>query len=379
MHAKLDLPALVCCTLLLASVLQPAPPLRASTQTRTQKPQATNASAQSGEDKFERGKRLYQQGDAGAAIPLLRDATQSRKKDADVWRYYGLALSRAGHAKDARKAFEKALKLQPNDAGARTGLAYSFLLLRKSPDAEREARRALSLDPQLADAHFLIGVIRYREDKFAEAAEEAETALRLQPDLAAAAVLSGEALLSIYLDESARLAENYPLAPSSGEAERKGAFEKRAAELEPLKARMRGAAARMEAFIKAYPDNNKVVEWHEQTETLRFYGGNPGEGGDAAQGIFRQQEVTTEAVITFKPEPGFTEEARRNNTTGVVRLRVVLAPDGRVRHILIMKGLPSGLSEMSVAAARKIRFTPATINGHRVAQYMVLEYNFNIF
>ncbi len=141
MHAKRDLPALVCCTLLLASVLQPAP-LRASTQTRTQKPQATNASAQSGEDKFERGKRLYQQGDASAAIPLLRDATKSRKKDADAWHYYGLALSRAGHAKDARKAFEKALKLQPNDAGARTGLAYSFLLLGKSHDAEREARRA---------------------------------------------------------------------------------------------------------------------------------------------------------------------------------------------------------------------------------------------
>jgi TonB family protein len=57
----------------------------------------------------------------------------------------------------------------------------------------------------------------------------------------------------------------------------------------------------------------------------------------------------------------------------------VLAADGTVRHILILKSLSYGLTERAVAAARKIRFEPATMNGVPVSQYVVLEYNFNIY
>jgi TonB family protein len=378
MLVKFQLTALAC-TLILASVLQPSPPRPAPAQTAPQKSQTAQPAAQQPEDKFERGLRLYQQGDAQAAIPLLRDAAQTRKNDAEAWLYYGHALSFAGKAKDARKAFEKALKLQPGDARARTGLAYSLLLLGKPRDAEREVRRALALNPQLADAHYLIGIIRYREDKFAEANEEAETALRLQPDLPAAAFLSGQALLNLYVDESARFNEQHPLTPAADEAERKAADEKRAAELEPIKARMRVAADRMDALVKAHPNHSDADEWREMSGSLQFYGHKPGEGGDAPPGIFRQSEVSRKAIITFKPEPGYTEEARQSNTSGVIRLRAVLAADGRVRHILVLKRLPHGLTEKAVAAARQIRFTPATVDGRAVAQYVILEYNFNIY
>src|SRR6184192_3485033 len=98
---------------------------------RAQGPEA-QASAN---EKFERGKQLYERGDAEGAIRFLRDAAESHKKDADAWYIYGLALSRAGHAKDAVKAFEKTLKLRPDDALARTGLAYSLLLLNKPREA----------------------------------------------------------------------------------------------------------------------------------------------------------------------------------------------------------------------------------------------------
>src|SRR5437764_6252067 len=40
-------------------------------------------------------------------------------------------------------------------------------------------------------------------------------------------------------------------------------------------------------------------------------GGGEGGGERDYSGIFKQNEVTQRAVITFKPEPGFTEEARR--------------------------------------------------------------------
>jgi TonB family protein len=112
-------------------------------------------------------------------------------------------------------------------------------------------------------------------------------------------------------------------------------------------------------------------------------GGGPG-GGGGGGGVdynrpFKQAEVTQRAVITFKPEPGFTEEARRNNVTGMVRLRVVLSASGEVTNIQAVKGLPDGLTEKAIAAARQIKFRPAQKDGRTVSQYVVLEYNFNIY
>jgi TonB family protein len=113
-------------------------------------------------------------------------------------------------------------------------------------------------------------------------------------------------------------------------------------------------------------------------------GAEPGGGGPGASPLdytrpFRQNEVTRKAIITFKPEPGFTEEARKNDVEGVVRLRAVLNVSGKVTNISIIKGLPDGLTEKAIAAARQIRFTPAERDGRKVSQYVVLEYNFNIY
>jgi TonB family protein len=111
-------------------------------------------------------------------------------------------------------------------------------------------------------------------------------------------------------------------------------------------------------------------------------GGGPGGGGGGGVDYsrpFKQNEVTRKALITFKPEPGFTEEARKNNVTGVVRLRAILSASGSVTSITTVKGLPDGLTEKAIAAARQIRFTPAEKDGRAVSQYVVLEYNFNIY
>jgi TonB family protein len=112
-------------------------------------------------------------------------------------------------------------------------------------------------------------------------------------------------------------------------------------------------------------------------------GGGPGGGGGGRDvdytRPFRQNEVGRKALITFKPEPGFTEEARKNNVTGVVRLRAVLHASGSIQSISVVKGLPDGLTEKAISAARQIRFTPAEKDGRTVSQYVVLEYNFNIY
>ena len=96
-------------------------------------------------------------------------------------------------------------------------------------------------------------------------------------------------------------------------------------------------------------------------------------------GPFRHSEVTRKAVIAFRPTPSFTEEARKNNVTGVVRLRAVLSSSGAVTNISIIKPLPDGLTEKAINAARHIMFLPAQKDGRTVSQYIILEYNFNIF
>jgi protein TonB len=83
--------------------------------------------------------------------------------------------------------------------------------------------------------------------------------------------------------------------------------------------------------------------------------------------------------VLAKPEPQYTEEARRNAITGSVVLRVVFSRTGEVTNIRAIQALPFGLTERAITAARLMRFRPATRDGRPVNVYMQLEYNFNLY
>jgi TonB family protein len=94
---------------------------------------------------------------------------------------------------------------------------------------------------------------------------------------------------------------------------------------------------------------------------------------------FSLRDVDRKARILSNPVPLRTDEARRNNTVGTVVLRVVLEKSGEVTNIRVVQGLPDGLSEQAVEAARKIKFQPAIKDGRAVSQYLQIEYNFNTY
>ncbi len=109
-------------------------------------------------------------------------------------------------------------------------------------------------------------------------------------------------------------------------------------------------------------------------------GGGPGGGGGGDYSkIFTGKEVTAKARLISKPEPQYTEDARKNQITGTVVLKVVFASSGQVTNIRTVSGLPNGLTERAIAAARLIKFVPATKDGHQVSMWMQLEYNFNLY
>ena len=57
-------------------------------------------------------------------------------------------------------------------------------------------------------------------------------------------------------------------------------------------------------------------------------------------------------------------------------LRVLLAETGEVTRIRVVQGLPFGLTERAIAAARQLKFEPAELEGKKVAYPVALVYNF---
>jgi len=106
-------------------------------------------------------------------------------------------------------------------------------------------------------------------------------------------------------------------------------------------------------------------------------GDNP--NPDDPDRVFTGTQVTTRARVISKPEPQYTEEARRAQITGTVVLHVVFSRTGQVTNIRPVRSLSGGLTEKAIGAARQIRFVPATRNGQAVSMYMQLEYNFNLY
>ena len=98
---------------------------------------------------------------------------------------------------------------------------------------------------------------------------------------------------------------------------------------------------------------------------------------ETGERVYSGKDVTTKARLISKPEPQYTDEALQNRISGTVILRAIFSSTGEVTNIQVIYGLPHGLTEASINAARKIKFVPATKDGTPVSMWMQLEYNFN--
>lgn len=76
--------------------------------------------------------------------------------------------------------------------------------------------------------------------------------------------------------------------------------------------------------------------------------------------------VTQPVAILSKPNPGYTDEARRLGIEGEVLVDVVFLASGQVKVEGVSKGLGHGLDEAAIRAAQQIRFKPAVQEGHAV-------------
>jgi TonB family protein len=150
-------------------------------------------------------------------------------------------------------------------------------------------------------------------------------------------------------------------------------------------------SANVQEFIKSFTLNLPLAE-APAAATPTGTGVAPGRGESMSGGggngeaketdykrTFKASETTQKARILAKPEPSYTEWARRFSVTGTVRVRAVLMASGGVGGVTAVIKLPHGLTQEAVEAARKIKFEPAVKDGRPVSQYVTIEYNFNIY
>jgi len=158
-------------------------------------------------------------------------------------------------------------------------------------------------------------------------------------------------------------------------------------------------------FGKEYATNNLIVRFvATETRLYRFMVRGPGvekpaakeflasiklgknpEGIEVSDGpgtplesasedrIYAGKEVDKKARILKYPAPDLSTDASKR-ASGTVILRVVFAKTGRVENITVIRGLPNGLTEKCIEAAKQIKFTPATKDGHPVSMWMQLEF-----
>ena len=90
-------------------------------------------------------------------------------------------------------------------------------------------------------------------------------------------------------------------------------------------------------------------------------------------------KVDRKVRLVMKPEPRYTETARQKQVVGTVFIKAVFSCNGSVVSIRVVEGLPDGLTEQAVAAAKKIKYVPAVKGGKYASMWMQLEYNFNLY
>ncbi|CAN5760363.1 hypothetical protein BH18ACI4_BH18ACI4_28800 [soil metagenome] len=280
----------------------------------------------------------YEQGDATEAITLLQAIVEKRPDDADAWYYLGLALNSQGFIGRSRPALEQLARLRPDSADAHAKLAFALILADEPRKALATAQRALELGDQSPESHYAIAEASLRTGAITTAVDEAETALRINPSFTAALITRSLAHSHLKLYSE--------------------------------------AAASLEQFLASSPDDMDAETWRGQLEELRRRISLETSPGPP---IFTATEVTQKVRVLSKPEPQYSEAARKAGATGTVVLRAVFSAEGEVKHILIARALGYGLNTRAVRAARQIQFIPAMKDGIPVSTHLQLEYNFRLY
>lgn len=105
----------------------------------------------------------------------------------------------------------------------------------------------------------------------------------------------------------------------------------------------------------------------------------PGEGGGFGGGPFSVGGGVSAPIPIYKPEPAYSEEARKAKYQGTVVLWIVVDASGAVTDCRVVKPLGLGLDEKAVETVRTWKFKPAMKNQVAVPVRVMVEVSFRLF
>jgi len=76
--------------------------------------------------------------------------------------------------------------------------------------------------------------------------------------------------------------------------------------------------------------------------------------------------VRREAKLQARVIPDYPRSARSEGIEGVVVIALTITADGRVAHARLLRGIGHGLDDAALAASRKTRWSPATLDGRPI-------------
>ncbi len=148
----------------------------------------------------------------------------------------------------------------------------------------------------------------------------------------------------------------------------------------PLRARTQGSAAVSQTdkapaeSASKVPDANPMPEYASARPDP-----DPKPNKNEKEKIYKVGGDVTAPVPIYRPEPGYTPEAKKAKLEGMVLLEVTVDAAGKVRDVRVKHPLGGGLTESAVNNVRTWKFKPATKRGKPVPVAVTVEITFKFF
>ena len=95
--------------------------------------------------------------------------------------------------------------------------------------------------------------------------------------------------------------------------------------------------------------------------------------------VYTPGDGVTAPVLTYAPDPEYTNQARKAHYQGVCVVGLIVGSDGRPRDVHVVRTLGMGLDQNAVRSVKKYRFKPAMIEGKPVPVKINIEVNFRVY
>jgi TonB family protein len=316
---------------------------------------------QSAEEAYRRASHLMQTAHVDEGILMFGKAIVLKPDWAQALAARGRALSQAKRYAEAIKDFDEAIRVDDKHAvwyDAR-GLAYSNSDQHKR--AIEDYNRAIELSPTTSVYYNNRGWAYSESGQPEKGVEDLTKAIQLAPDYVKA--YENRAVAYARMKDWTHAIADYTAAievrPTAWQ------YQKRA-EAKLASGDQKGAEE----------DRLKVVQTVSE-RTPEPLGAKSQGQTQIPQSAYSVGDGVSAPVPLFKPDPEYSEVARKARLRGTVTLQLIVDSLGGTRDIRVLRSLGLGLDEKAVDAVRSWRFRPGYRNGEAVAVKATVQVKFN--